>query len=112
MGYQACGLKGTVYIGAEENPGAGYCEKLTHISDGDEAVFRYVKSEEEYNSIWILSEGSGLIEVLLGGKTAGFVTVTDGVQQNSEIKMAAGEYELTLRFRNTKGLQIKEIVIN
>ncbi len=112
MGYQACGLKGTVYIGAEENPGAGYCEKLTHISDGDEAVFRYVKSEEEYNSIWILSEGSGLIEVLLGGKTAGLVTVTDGVQQNSEIKMAAGEYELTLRFRNTKGLQIKEIVIN
>ena len=91
-GYQACGLKGTVYIGAEDAgrgknavlPGtesasgnmghdasheepAGitqrnhaassaariheYPEKLTHISPGDEMIFRYVKNDAPWSGI-------------------------------------------------------------
>lgn len=112
MGYQACGLKGSVYIGAEENRGAAYEEKLTHICHGDEAIFRYVHSQVELRSIRILASGSGQIEVLMNGHSAGTVKITDGVQINRDINMPAGEYELVLRFMETEGLEIREIVIN
>ena len=50
MGYQACQLKGTVYIGVN-NACRENSERLMNISDGDEAVFRYVKSEEAWKEI-------------------------------------------------------------
>lgn len=116
MGYQACGLKGTVYIGVdEENPECGNdcggSEKLTNISDGDEAVFRYIKSDKEYCEIQLAASGSGLVEVWMNETLAGSVTVEAGVQQNSEIKMEAGEYELRLVFREADGLEIREITV-
>ena len=48
----------------------------------------------------------------MNGHSAGTVKITDGVQLNRDINMPAGEYELVLRFMETEGLEIREIVIN
>ncbi|MCI6464200.1 MAG: hypothetical protein MSA90_01855 [Faecalicatena sp.] len=99
----------------EENPECGNdcggSEKLTNISDGDEAVFRYIKSDKEYCEIQLAASGSGLVEVWMNETLAGSVTVEAGVQQNSEIRMEAGEYELRLVFREADGLEIREITV-
>lgn len=112
MGYQACQVKGSVYIGADISEDGQYIEKLVHISDGDEAVFRYIRSEEGYHSIGITASGSGTVDVLMNGEMAGTVKIAEGRQEGKEITMGAGEYELELRFRETAGLEISEIVIN
>lgn len=112
MGYQACQVKGSVYIGADITGDGQYIEKLVHIGDGDCAVFRYIRSEEEYHSIKITASGSGTVDVLMNGEMAGTVKIAEGRQEGKKIAMEAGEYELELRFRDTAGLEISEIVIN
>lgn len=52
-GYQACGLKGSACIDTDRV----YGEKLTRISAGDEAVFRYVKSSRAWSSIRLACGG-------------------------------------------------------
>lgn len=156
MGYQACGLKGSVYIGLEEAgdaggtepgadcgekcaenlPGAAGCgsekqslgekqipaEKLTNISDGDEMTFRYVKSDKDWTGIRLTCAGSGVVEVLMNGKSAGTVEIAGSPKQmdttecenilnqisstEESIAMPAGEYELVLRAGKSDGLEI------
>ncbi|WP_099468217.1 family 43 glycosylhydrolase [Konateibacter massiliensis] len=107
MGYQACELAGTVYIDADEE----YEEKLTNISDGDEAVFRYVRSAKPFGKIKITASGSGTIEVLMNGQAVGIVKIKDGVQTRDEIHMPGGEYELTLRFLEAESLELMELIL-
>ena len=76
MGYQACGLKGSVYIDTDEE----YEEKLTNIVAGDEIIFRYVRSIEAWSEMKLTARGSEEVEVLLDGKSAGIVAVENGVQ--------------------------------
>lgn len=109
MGYQACGVRGSVYIGVDEACG----EKLMNISDGDEAVFRYVKSEEDWKKIGISCKGSGKIHVYMNGEKAGEI-VAEGKEGRiltvkGELQMAAGEYELMLKFEKPQELEIMEI---
>ncbi len=155
MGYQACSLKGSVYIGLAETeadeavepgtdyeekcmkdlPDAGKCdsekqipaEKLTNISDGDEMTFRYVKSEKDWTGISLICVGSGVIDVLMNGKSAGTVEIAGGLKQtdsteceNSQhqmvltevpISMPAGEYELVLRAVKSDGLEIMALAL-
>ena len=112
MGYQACELEGSIYIGENQDADYDCGEKLMYISDGDEAAFRYIRSEKEYGEIRIQAAGSGQIEVLFNGQTAGVVQVQDGVQQSNKIRMEPGEYELRLRFCQSKQLEIYQIVLN
>lgn len=74
-GYQACGLKGTVYIGVEdENDEAkrnAYRKKLTCISPGDEIIFRYVKQDAPWSEIVCTCAGSGRLKILLDDVEAG-----------------------------------------
>lgn len=102
MGYQACELEGTVYIGPDEQ----YGEKLKNISDGDEAVFRYVKSEQEYSGVDIIAAGTGNIEVMLDGESAGIVKIMNGRQMSNTIHKQPGEYEVRLIFREVEKLEI------
>ena len=108
MGYQACGLKGGLYIDA----GGKYGEKLTHIRAGDSAVFRYVRSSRDYASAEVEASGSGEIDILLNGKTAGHVTVKNGRQTAGELSAGPGEYELELKFAEAEGLDVFRIVLN
>ncbi len=113
MGYQACGLKGSVYIGADRQ----YGEKLTNISDGDEAVFRYVRSGRPWTKIKVQADGSGTIEVIFAGKedgqeiSAGTVRIAEGRRTDGEIRVPEGEYELKLRFSQTDKLEICTITL-
>lgn len=66
MGYQACGLRGTIYIDEVkkadyEEQGKAIGECLSHIDDFDEAIFRYVENEKEYRKIKVKASGSGKI---------------------------------------------------
>lgn len=105
MGYQACELRGSVYIDVDKEWG----EKLAHMTAGDEAVFRYVRSEKPYEGICIRARGTGSVEVLLNGEPAGSVQIVDGVQINEKLQAAPGEYELCLRFLQTEELEILEL---
>ena len=111
-GYQACGVKGTVYIGLDDT----YCEKLTNISAGDEAVFRYVKSDRAWSSIELTCAGSGKVQVLMNNTLTGTVDVAvdPGKCQTvaAAIQAPAGEYELTLKFESSDDLEIMEIVLS
>lgn len=111
MGYQACGLKGTVYIGINKEKEIECSETLQNISDGDEAIFRYVKSAKEFNKIRLTASGSGQVEVWMNEGFAGRVTVKGGEQLDYGIRMEAGEYEVRLKFQETDGLEIKEFVL-
>jgi len=118
MGYQACGLKGEVFIGINEDAAssAKYPEKLMNIAKGDEAVFRYIKSGREWTGICLRCLGSGKIVVLMDGKEAGCITVVgkEGQVQtvSGTIHMCAGEYEMTLKFEESEKLEILEVVLN
>ena len=107
LGYQACGLKGGCYIDVD----ADYGEKLTHISQGDEAVFRYVRSGDGWKEIGMRCNGSGEIEVYFGCRLAGTVIVEQGACRCGAFAMEAGEYELTLRFRKAQGLEVLEFTL-
>ncbi len=107
LGYQACGLKGCCYIDAD----ADYGEKLAHICQGDEAVFRYVRSGDGWKEIGMRCNGSGEIEVYFGHRLAGTVNVEQGECRCGAFAMEAGEYELTLKFRKSQGLEVLEIIL-
>lgn len=104
-GYQACQMSGNVYIGTDPI----YKEKLTHISAGDEAVFRYIKSEGDYRAADLTAKGSGIVEILMNVKSAGQIEIREGKQISRNIAMKAGEYELCLRFLTAEELEIMEI---
>lgn len=107
MGYQACGLTGTVYIGVDER----YGEKLMNISSGDTAIFRYVKTDRPYTQLTVEAGGSGTIECLLNGTSVGVIQVLDGTQCSSRISAPAGEYELTLRFLESEQLELLSLTL-
>ena len=102
FGYQACGLKGKAYIGV----GGKYGEKLMNITDGDEAVFRYVKNSGQYGKALFEASGSGCVEIWMNREKAGTVRLRDGRQEQDVICMPAGEYEVTLIFSETESLEI------
>lgn len=66
-GYQACELKGDLFIDVDDT----YGEKLTHISQGDEAVFRYIKSEDGWTGITLTGAGSGKVKIMMRSREAG-----------------------------------------
>ena len=105
MGYQACGLKGTVRIAPDKDG----CDRLTEISDGDEAVFRYVKSGSGFAALHLEASGSGTVEVFLDGKSAGAIRITDGQQEKTEIGGEAGCREVVLKFTETERLEIRSL---
>lgn len=114
MGYQVCGMKGSCYLDVDNE--YGYEEKLTHISEGDEAVFRYVKSETAWNEIELVCAGSGVVGVFLNGEKAGEVHALGekGKIQtvSAPIGMDAGEYELKLRFEKSKDLELMAVTLS
>ena len=105
MGYQACGLKGTVRIAPDKDG----CDRLMEISDGDEAVFRYVKSGSGFAALHLKASGSGTVEVFLDGKSAGAIRITDGQQEKTEISAEAGCREAVLKFSETEHLEIRSL---
>lgn len=116
MGYQACGLRGTIYI--DEVKKTDYEEKektigecLSHIDDFDEAIFRYVENEKEYRKIKVKASGSGKMEVYMNDNYAGTVAITGNGEHEAEIRMEAGKYEVKLVFRDVQELEVYSFVL-
>lgn len=142
-GYQACGMKGTMYIGLgnEAEKARGYEEKIMNISAGDEAVFRYIKSDVPWKAIELVCTGSGKVRVMMkhvdgkrdeqqkgrkenlqtsyrseDGEILAGVLEIEGRQGSIQtvsglVTAPAGTYELTLSAEESEGLEIYEIVI-
>lgn len=117
MGFQACGVQGQLYIGVNEAAGedsAEPLELLTNISDGDTAVFRYVKSGKPWEKIRITCRGKGKIHVFMNGRAAGSVTADapEGTQVcEGTLSMDAGEYELVLKLEKPEMLEILSLAL-
>lgn len=105
MSYQACELSGRLYVDAAEPDGLA-AEKLTNIGEGDEAVFRYIKSDCSYKRILVNAKGSGKIRVLFNRCLAGETEISEGLQYGGELHAEAGEYEVTLKFECPENLEI------
>ena len=115
-GYQACEMSGSVYIGVNEDAESveEYPEVLMNISAGDEVMFRYVKSEQEWKEIEILYSGAGKIQVYMNEKIVGTINC-DKVQgvnvAKSSIKCSSGQYELKLRFESAEQIKIYQVIV-
>lgn len=123
MGYQACGVKGSGFIGigTETERAQGYEEKLTNLSAGDEITFRYVKSDTPWKKAKLICAGTGDVEILIQERKidsarmfAGIVhgDIREGIYAaNGELQMPEGEYEVVLRIRESRGLEIFKVVL-
>lgn len=115
-GYQACEMSGSVYIGVNEDAESveEYPEVLMNISAGDEVMFRYVKSEQEWKEIEILYSGAGKIQVYMNEKIVGTINC-DKVQgvnvAKASIKCSSGQYELKLRFESAEQIKIYQVIV-
>ena len=111
MGYQACGLKGSAYIGLDDISQ----ESLQGITDGDEAVFRYVRSEKDWTSVTVTGSGKGEIEVCLDQTLAGMLSFDSGedasAKQTAAISAPAGQSTLILKFHDPEALKIFEVTL-
>ena len=110
MGYQSCALFGNLYIDRIPDR-KEYAEALVRIAPGDRAVFRYVTSDKGFARIELKGNGSGRIEVLADGKSAGKITMHSGRQNGGDITIASGTHELTLFFCEAEELEIESFVL-
>ena len=112
--FRACGLSGTARIDAA-GPQEPYPEKLTGISSGDSAIFRYVRSDRPWEEIRVTVKGSGRIAVYMDGLQAGTV-MAEGTGEGCHAAQArlacpSGTYELKLVFEETQGLELYDITL-
>lgn len=115
MGYQACGLWGNVYLDED----AVYGEKLTQISDGDEVVFRYIKSRQGFTGMELFYRGSGVVEVYFDQMLVIAVPVQGkaehersvSVEFPAEFAARTGTYELKLKFLRAEGLEVLKLTL-
>ena len=87
---------------------------LTNISDGDSAVYRYVKSGKPWEKIRITCRGKGKIHVFMNGRSAGSVSAEapEGTEVcEGALSMDAGEYELVLKFEEPELLEILSLAL-
>lgn len=111
MGYQACGLKGKLYIDEAREKNCNVKESLSHICDCDEAVFRYVMSQKEYKKVNVTASGNGKIEIYMNDKYVGTVTIVEGKQTEGKITMEAGKYEVRFVFCDVQNLEIYSFIL-
>ena len=111
MGYQACELKGKIYIDAVAEAADRSKEALVNIVSGDAAIFRYVKSERDFRELQIKAVGNGTIEVWMSDRKAGEIEVKNGQQISRKISMKSGQYELKLLFRSAENLEVDWIIL-
>ena len=119
-GYEACSVRGGCFIGLSEE-GEPYLEKLTNLSEGCEAVFRYFNAEHPYRCVRVTAAGSGRITLLLNGKEAGSLeipkTTGAGTQMVEaqiilpEEKPEDGLYEAVLRIDESGGLELFDLTL-
>lgn len=107
-GYRACQLSGSVYIAPSKN---GY-EGLTGISDGDEAIYRYVQWGQKAEGVSVNGIGSGTILIFLDNEkeASGQVILDDGRLVSSFFNGILGTHEIKLKFYSSHNLEIFSLI--
>mgnify|MGYP003575404765 CR=1 FL=1 len=105
--YRSCQLSGSIYIA----PIGDGNEVLTGISDGDEAIYRYVEWDKTVNEITIEATGNGEIKIFLDDQkeASGSITLEEGNIVASSFEGAAGRYEIKLHFNSVNNLEIHNL---
>lgn len=123
MGYQACGVKGSVFIdkAASAESAQGFPEKLTKISAADEIDFRYVRSTDPWSQIELQYSGAGTIRIKMIDRFSPaqtFFSTISVAGSAGEIKsgkgtliVPAGEYELKLVIEDAADLEIFAVTL-
>jgi hypothetical protein len=116
MGYQACELSGSVFIGVEEGQSwtEEHIELLTGITPGDEMAFRYVKNSERWKKIIMKVSGTGRLQLLMNGKNAGEIdlgTKTAKRIEETPVFCEHGEYELRICALESKNICIYDLIL-
>ena len=109
-GYQACEVSGKVYI---DTDGEG-SEYLSHIADGDRAVFRYAESENGFSKAVLNTLGKAEVKILLDGKTAGMIQIEEDGEHEltfSEMSEKEKQQELVLEFVNPSNFKVIGITL-
>lgn len=107
-GYEACELKGSVYIG----PGDDGEERLRNLSMGDEMIYRYVEIDESCAKFQVEAVGTGRLEIMLGDYSPGTVTIQKtGVTCQEFSFPEPGIYELKLTVLEAANLEIRKMRI-
>jgi len=104
--WHQCGLTGTAYL----MPG-GDGEKLTGISAGDTAVFRYVKSDAPYKKAVVRGAGSGKVRIMLDDAEIGCTVLENGCCEAALTDTGSGERTLKLVFEDVQDLELYTIVL-
>lgn len=109
MGYQACEVHGGCYITTDET----FEEKLTNLTAGSKAVFRYVTSDNGWHTVRLTAKGSGTLRIQLGDTTAGKVTVNSEGWASVEAPLSgdSGCFELCLNVIQGEHLDIADITL-
>ena len=105
-GYQACEVHGKLFIAPDETGS----ERLTNIHGGDEAVFRYVKSEKGFHRAELECRGKGCVELFLDDQKVGEASIRDSGKTTISL-MNTGNFgtEQELRLRMTESDQLEII---
>lgn len=108
FGYQACEVSGTTCIDIDGKGG----EWLSRISDGDEAVFRYVESQDGFRTAEIQAEGKGEIHIFMDGVEAGEIKVSGKGNYRTVLRnQSGGRKELKLSFGQPEELKVVSVVL-
>lgn len=117
MGYQACEMKGKVFIGINQHESSkeAYPELLTNLSKGDQMIFRYVKNEKAWETVQLNYHGSGKVKVKLNGTT---VAEVRALEKEEDVRVTlqqmsdeAGKYELQLEVMESEQLEILGVIL-
>lgn len=109
-GYQACEVHGKAFIGID---GEG-SEYLCNIADGDEAVFRYVKSEKGFSKAVLRTLGEAEVELSLDGEVLGSVKIQeDGKHEMhfSNRQKGGKEQEMVLKFTAAEDFKVISVTL-
>ena len=104
--WHACVMHGNCRL----MPG-GEGEVITGINEGDEALFRYVKSDKPYTKAAIEANGSGTVKVMLDDVIVGTAAVSGACTEIKLDDAGCGLRTLKLAFEKPEDLEIISICI-
>lgn len=102
--WRASGFPAGPYVGLA----ADGQEKLILPGAGASGTFRYLLSDGGLTRATIDAEGSGVLEIRLGGFTTSHL-LTAGPQEVELVRAPAGRYEITLTLRSGSAVEVSAL---
>ena len=104
--WHQCGMTGKAYL----MPG-GDGERMVNISEGDTALFRYVKSDAPYTKAKVKASGCGRVRIMLDDAEVGCAKLEGGAAEIALCDAGSGTRTLKLVFEEADGLEFDSITL-